>query len=229
MILNKEELETMAEEVSNKYFPNRGVENITLDPYDLAEKLGVDIEWKYITPNNKILGMIFLDDCLYYVWPHRIVEPGDKPTQELFKKNSIVINQCVLDGKKDRKEENFIVMHELAHMIKDADYITNTDKQKIHMCKNTVFKRAAWYEKTKELECIERQASYLAAALLMPRDLIKNEFYRLLNFKMIPRNSIRYQPYMRQAIEQLTDIFQVDFSHVLYRLYDAEILKAVQH
>ena len=63
----KEFLEEQADKINMKYYPERLKEVIPLDPYDLLEKLGLDVEWKYISPNDSLLGMIFFEDGYWYM------------------------------------------------------------------------------------------------------------------------------------------------------------------
>lgn len=66
MIYTKDKLEELADAVNRKYFPERLSSAIALDPYDLVDKLGCTVDWKYISPDDTILGATFFSDC---VWP----------------------------------------------------------------------------------------------------------------------------------------------------------------
>lgn len=56
---SKDCLEQMADEINTKYYPERMREPLPLDPYDLLEKQGLEVEWKYISPNDQLLGLVF--------------------------------------------------------------------------------------------------------------------------------------------------------------------------
>ena len=75
-----------------------------------------------------------------------------------------------------------------------------------------------------EVEIIERQNNYLCAAVIMPRNVLKREFFKSLRFKNIPNEPIEYVPYMRKHIAKLANAFGINFNPVLYRLYDLNIL-----
>lgn len=61
---SKEKLEIMADEFNKEFYPERLEKIIPFDAYEFMEKQGLEIEWKYITPNKKILGMIFFDNAV---------------------------------------------------------------------------------------------------------------------------------------------------------------------
>ena len=221
---SREELERWADDINKKYYPNRLEKIIPFDPYDFLEKIGLEVEWKYISPNEKILGMIFFDDGTWFVWDTGKFKNGDKPHIETFKKGTIVIN-TILTEKRNAKRETFVCGHEVMHWIKDKDYFKNHTTDVIHACKEDVFEKTYWSSKMSEIEIIERQTNCLNAAVLMPRDLIKREFFKRLKYKNIPDGPIEYTIYMKKHIKSLADDFGLNYSPVLYRLYDLNILE----
>ena len=58
MFYSRENLEQMADDLNRKYYPERLEKILPLDPYDLLEKQGLDVEWKYISPNRKPLFVL---------------------------------------------------------------------------------------------------------------------------------------------------------------------------
>ena len=121
MIYTKEKLEDLADSINKEYFPARLTSASPLDCYDLLEALGCEVEWRYISPDDSILGATFFDDGYWYIWPDGTFHKGDMFATEFFPKGTILINQRVLDSKVKtaRGSENFIVGHECAHWIKD--------------------------------------------------------------------------------------------------------------
>ena len=225
MIFGKEELELMADKINNEYFPERLEKPILLDPYDLLDKLGCSYNWKYIAPDKSILGMTFFDNGVWYIWPSGKYKDGDKCSTEFFPKQTILINQTVLDGQKNRYEENFIVAHEAGHWIKDKDFFKNNPDSVSHICKKNDMEKTYWSQGMTELEIIELQTNYLGAAILMPRDVLKAEFFRLLRYKNIPQSPLKLQKFMYGAIYTLSKTFNVNFNPVKYRLMDIGVLE----
>lgn len=222
---SKEQLEKMADNINKVYYPLRMENILPLDPYDLLEKLGLSVEWKYITPNDSILGMICFDDTQWFVWEKGNYCSGDKPHIETFNKGTIIINQVLLDSNNNYKKEIFVCTHEITHRIKDKAYFKNNAESMLQVCHKDSFEKTFRNSKMSEKDVIERQNNYLCAAVLMPRNVIKREFFRKLRFKNIPTAPIDYKPYMRKIIKEIADGYNINFNPVLYRLFDLQILK----
>ena len=224
MVFSNEELEVMAEKINKEYFPERLNSAISLDPYDLLDKLGCSYNWKYISPDKSILGMTFFGDSAWPIWPTGKYKKGDMCKVEFFPEKTIVINQSVLDGQKNRYEENFIVAHEAGHWIKDKDYFKSKPDTTSHICKKNDMGKTYWNNSMDELDIIERQTNYLGAAILMPRDIIRNEFFKTLRYRNYPNSPIYLERFMYGAIQKLSKNFNVNFNPVKYRLMDIGVL-----
>lgn len=220
----KEYLEKWADSINKKYYPDRLSKIIKLDPYDLIDKLNLEVDWKYISPNTQILGMIFFDDGIWAIWDDENYRLSNEPSFKHFKKGTIVINSILLD-KKMKEKELFDCTHEITHWIKDNDYFKSHTIDCFHICKYDDFEKTYWNNQMTELDIIERQTNYMNAAILMPRDLIKKEFFSRLRYKKIPDEAIEYKPFMKKVIGELAKEFGLNFNPVLYRLYDLNILK----
>ena len=79
-----------------------------------------------------------------------------------------------------------------------------------------------------ELEIIEKQTNYLAAAILLPKEVIKREFFKLCRFKTIPDKAIDFKLYMKRYIGILAKKYKVNFNPLLYRLIDIGVLNKMQ-
>lgn len=221
---SKESLELMADEINKKYYPERLDSILPLDPYDLLEKQGLDVEWKYISPNDQLLGIIFFDDEIFPVWEKGKYTTGDKPHFEKFKKGTIVINSILVDYSKNKKKEMFVCTHENCHWIKDQDYFKDHPESIIQICDSRSLEKTYWNEKMSEKDVIERQTNYLCAAVIMPRNVLKKAFFKSMRYKNIPEEPIEYKSYMKKYIALLADSFGINYNPVLYRLYDLNIL-----
>ncbi len=221
---SNEKLETIADNINKEFYPERLDKVSHFDAYDFMEKQGLEIEWKYISPNKKILGMTFFDDGNWFIWDSGKCKDGDIPHCEKFKKGTVVINNILID-EKDIKKERFVSGHEAMHWVKDKNYFKTHTTDLIQVCKEDVFERTYCNNKMKDEDIIERQTNYLNAAVQMPRDLIKREFFKRLRYKNIPNYPIEYTSYMKKHIRGLADDFGLNYNPVLYRLYDLNILK----
>ncbi len=214
----------MADGINLRFYSQRLVEMTPLDCYDLLEKLELDVEWKYISPSLDLQGMFFIEDGEYYVWPNGKLREGDEPKLEKFKKNTIVINQNLLDKKSYRQKELFACTHEIGHAIKDKDYFRDHPKNRIQMCSESSLKGCYWDDSMSEEDIIETQTNYLAAALLMPRAVIKTQFFKILKWHNIPDEQIEFKTYMSRAIGLISKGFGVNYNPVIYRLCDIGVL-----
>ncbi|MBQ7276128.1 MAG: hypothetical protein IJS58_02660 [Bacilli bacterium] len=218
-------LEKLADEINKKYYPERLEKVKALDIYDLMEKLGLEVEWKYISPGMQLLGMMFFEDRCWYVWDDEDYNVSSEPHLELFKERTVVINKNLVDNKKYKEKELFVATHECSHWIKDQDYFKSHTTNVVHACGEERLKGTYWNSYMSEEAILERQTNYLAAAILMPRDIIKKEFFKRLRVKNIPDVAIRCENYMKPVIKQLSKDFGLNYGPVLYRLQDLKILK----
>ena len=221
---SKDQLEFMADNINRKFYPKRLEEISPLDHYDLLEKLELDIEWKYVSPNMKLLGMIFFDDNVWPVWDKPTYDQGDMPHLEKFKKGTVVINES-LTNKKYANKERFVCGHEISHWIKDQKYFKNHPTDVIHACGEEACSKTYWNSKMSELDIIERQTNYLNAAILMPRNAIIKGFEKISRYKYFPDHPLEFRPYMKAYVRKLADAYGLNYNPVLYRLYDLDVLK----
>lgn len=226
MMYSRVYLENLADEINREFFPERLTAPSVLDCYDLLEALGCEYEWKYISPDDSIMGMTFFQDGDWLVWPNGTYSKGDSPIYESFKKGTIVINQRILDSNKKSAEcrERFIVAHELSHWIKDKRYFEEHPDTIAQTCKKNDFGITYWKSGMSELEIIERQTNYLCAAILMPQDVIRESFFRTGRYKNIPQDAVKFKPYMKQWVAILASQYGLNFNPVLYRLKDLNII-----
>lgn len=222
---SREQLEEIASSINKKYYPERLKKLSRLDPYELAEKMGLEYEWKYITPDSSILGMLFFDDGDWPVWDRGTYKKGDVPHFEKFKKATIVINNILLEKKINAKKETFVVTHECCHWIKDQEYFKDHINDIVQICRNDDFEKTYWNNNSSTLERIERQNNYLTAALLMPKEAVKDFFFKSIRWTFVPNQPVEYEEYMKAGISKIAKELNINFNPVLYRLYDLNILK----
>lgn len=221
---SRETLELMAEGINRRYYPERLEKVLPLDPYDLLEKQGLDVEWKYISPNEELLGLIFFADEQFYVWDKGTYQKGDKPHLEPFKKGTIVINNVLVDKKEYKKKEIFVCTHENCHWVKDQEYFIDHPENIVQICDSKSLEKTFWNSKMSDRDIIERQNNYLCAAVIMPRDVIKKAFFESMRYKNMPDEPIEYKPFMKKHIAMLANMYGINYNPVLYRLFDLNIL-----
>ena len=223
-VYSKEELENMADSINRRFFSDRLIRVSALDPYDLVDRIGCDVEWKYISPDTSILGMTFFDDGVWPVWDSGTYSSESTFEKEAFTKGTIVVNHTVLDNKNE-KTENWIVTHESSHWIKDQDFFANEAETTLQVCRNNDFNGTYWWRGMPTLELIERQTNYLTGAILMPREITKDRFFEICRYKNIPQHPIKFQNYLKGYVAKLAKEFNVNYNPMLYRLYDIEVIE----
>lgn len=218
------ELEKWADKINQQFYPERLTELTRFDPYDLIEnKLHLDIEWEYLSPNRSILGMVFFEDNFFYIWPNSNFSKGDTPHLEFFKRGTIVINQILIDNN-EKEVETFVACHEAMHWIKDKNFFSNNGKSISQICGDEINFNANSNLKTDE-EIIESQTNYFCAALLLSKEALKRTFFKLLRYKNIPNTPIKYEIWMNKAIKIIANLVGINFNPVKYRLLQLNILK----
>lgn len=168
------QLETEAEKLLTQFDPERLTKPKPIDVYAVIEKcLGVEYDWKYITPDQSILGATAFNAGYIWVWPEPRYRDGMLPTKAYLSKGCILIDSTLTEGN-NHGRENFTVMHEVFHQVlhKDCflhetpDYIHSTTQKALNSKKRLVT----------ALDFIEYQANACAAAFLMPQTVVRNEF-----------------------------------------------------
>lgn len=111
------QLENEAEKLLTQFDPERLKKPKPIDVYAVIEKcLGVDYDWKYITPDQSILGATAFNAGYVWVWPEPCYREGMLPSKLYLSKGSILIDATLTEGD-NRGRENFTVMHEVFHQV----------------------------------------------------------------------------------------------------------------
>lgn len=152
-------IETKSRMLLEKYCPENLRDFSAIPIERLVEMLGLDIEYQYLTKyGDGILGKFIYNDGItpYY--------DMDERRYMLLKvtANTIIIEARLAD-KPDKSRYRFTVAHELAHWLLHRNAIAEGE--------------AALTEDGHSR--MERQADYMASALLMPLNSVKRHFYSL--------------------------------------------------
>ena len=212
------QLEKTAEQLLRKFDPERLTVPKPIDVYEVIEKcLDVPYDWKYLTPNQSVLGMTFFDDGWTWAWPEPYYEDGMLPFQVEEQKGTILIEETLTE-EENRGRENFTVMHEVFHQVLphrrcfycgtvDYAHFTHADTPKV--CKSRMT----------SLEICEYQANACAAAFLMPREAVTNQLRRYAGKKVL-----RLADYEDYAIVRLlSEDFSVSVMAMKYRLLNLKL------
>ena len=185
-----------------------------IDVYEVIEKcLNVPYDWKYLTPDQSVLGATAFSDGYFWAWPESKYYDGLKPFKVGVEKGTILIDSTLTEGD-NRGRENFTVMHEVFHQVLHKKCFRDEGRNFIHQT----------YSRTIDgnilcisyaLKVIERQANACAAAFLMPAELVRKEYedrYRSADLEKYNTS------FMWNLIKDLAEAFSVSKQAMSYRL-----------
>lgn len=158
-IVDRRSIETRSRMLLEKYCPENLRDFSAIPIERLAEKLGLDIEYQYLTKfGEDVLGKLVCTDGLtpYY-------DMDEQRYMLLEVKADTIIIETRLADKPDQGRYRFTVAHELAHWL-------------LH--KSKIVEGEAAFTENGSSE-MERQADFMASALLMPINSVKRYFYSL--------------------------------------------------
>ncbi len=168
--LSPNQLETKATELLRKFDSELLVKPKPIDVYAVIEKcLNVPYDWKYITPDQSVLGATAFADGYMYIWDKPYYEKGILPRKIFLEKGTILIDSTLTE-EKDRGHENFTVIHEVFHQVLHKRCFAHSKADYTHA---TYAKALGDRRKPKTaIEIIEYQANSCAAYFLMPRNVV---------------------------------------------------------
>ena len=192
------QLESEAEKLLFQFDPERLKKPKSIDVYAVIEKcLGVEYDWKYITPDQSILGATAFNAGYIWVWPEPCYREGMLPSKAYLPKGCILIDATLTESG-NRGRENFTVMHEVFHQVlhkncfrrEKPDYIHGTSQKALNTC---------------------------AAAFLMPQDVVREEFKKRSN-NLGSKYPLPCDYMVESIICDMADVFSVSKQAMRYRL-----------
>jgi hypothetical protein len=214
------QLEDKATELLIEFDKERLKKAKPLDVYEVIEKcLGVPYDWKYLTPDQSVLGATAFSDGYFWAWPESTYREDMMPYKVGVEKGTILIDATLTESD-NRGRENFTVMHEVFHQKLHKKCFHDEGKNYMHQTYSRTIEgniRCVSYA----LKIIEYQANTCAAAFLMPADLTKQiyeEKYRSAGFT-------RYNyGFMWNLIKDMADDFNVSKQAMSYRLQNLGLI-----
>ncbi len=211
-----EQLETKAVEFLAEFDKERLYKTKPIDVYAVIEKcLDVPYDWKYLTPDQSVLGATAFHEGYIWVWPESRYYDGLMPYQIYAAEGTIFI-EATLTEQDNRGRENFTVMHEVFHQVLHKKCFRDEGKGYIHSSYKLMIEGKRRYASS-ALKTIEWQANCCAAAFLMPAELTEKE-YR----KRIKNAGAKTKDYyfMKTVIDDMAEDFSVSKLAMCYRLRD---------
>lgn len=209
------QLETVAEKLLTQFDPERLKRPKPIDVYAVIEKcLGVDYDWKYITPDQSILGATAFNAGYVWVWPEPCYRDGMLPSKVFLSKGCILIDTTLTEGD-NRGRENFTVMHEVFHQVLHKNCFRRETTNYIHTTTQVALNGKKKLETS--LDFIEYQANACAAAFLMPQNVVRDEF-EMRSRNLGSKYPLPYNHTVESIICDMADVFSVSKQAMRYRL-----------
>ena len=210
---NQHELEKIAYDVLKCYDEDMLVSCKFLDVYDVIEKiLDVPYDWKYITPNQSVLGATAFSDGYIWVWPESSYTKETKPYKIAVDAGTIIID-ATLTEKDNRGRENFTVMHELFHQILHKEVFSG--KNRLHYSYTNEINGDGHKKLITPMDFIEYQANQCAACFLMPRMVVIDVYNKMYSAETHRKRGILYY---RDFMNRLAQEFNVSYTAMLNRV-----------
>lgn len=217
--LEKQALETLA-----SYDKQLLVTPNQIDVYDVIEKLlDVPYDWKYLTPDQSILGATAFNPGFIWAWPEPVYRVGMKPYKVPVEKGTILIDSTLTE-RGNIGRENFTVMHEVFHQVLHKKCFRNEPPNYAHFSKNPEYGSNGHKKLKTAIDYIEYQANQCAACFLMPRDLVIETFDKMFSRTSYSRLKWIYIDYL---VREMAYEFNSSETAMKYRLNNLNILRKV--
>lgn len=216
--LSRNDIERIAEQVICQYkemcIPTQHI-CYTVDASKLAGMLGFKIEYVHITADGSILGQTSSGR----VW----TEIYDDNMSKLFFELdglTILIDKRLLNNPKIVGRKNFTIAHEIAHQILNRLYPEMYDTQNRIFCD---YRRSA-KPKKEIVDWHEWQADALAAALLLPFDVLQDSMFVFGLGEKMKMLSRKYSSTRFELFCEMADYLQVSRTALSYRMEQLGLL-----
>lgn len=214
------QLEAKAEELLKQFDSERLTKTKPIDVYAVIEKcLDVPYDWKYLTPDQSVLGMTAFNDGYIWVWDTPYYQEGMKPHKLALEKGTIVIESTLTEDS-NRGRENFTVMHEVFHQVLHKTCFRRESPNYIHETTNVAINGKK--KLVTALDIIEYQANACAAAFLMPKDLTTSVFKKMYSGS---ESLYSTHPLAKKIISDMAEEFNVSNTAMKYRLQNLSLIK----
>ena len=224
--ISYEAMDEYAETIVHNFSPETIASPTVLDVERFVEiYLALVVEYKSIVSDKPILAMTAFNKGVVYV-----SEPHGQQHPILINAGSMIVDAKLLT-KRNLARRRFTVMHEASHWILHRKFFENVPAKTANTFKNqhlAVKEDSVSYScsvsEQSDIKTMERQADYLAAAMLMPKTTLRmavRDFFAGLNEfprKICRGSSEREDNLAIQLTEYVAKKFRVSKSAALIRL-----------
>lgn len=111
---SKSQLEELANELNRTFDSERLEKAKSIDVYDVVEFVGADIDWKYLSMDESVLGATVFCDGLFPVFEKY---DGEFVPEVIFVNKETIIVDIRVDEGDNIGRKNFTVMHKVFHYL----------------------------------------------------------------------------------------------------------------
>ena len=210
-VLSREDIEQIAGRVlstyTEAYVPERHL-CYQVNPEELAEVLGLEVDYQVLSLDGTILGVIAPDEQYVPVYDNI------QECSYYLDGNTILIDTRLCASPKTIGRKNYTIAHEIAHQILYKAFPDAYASSNRIMCD---YRRTPG-SRRKVTDWTEWQADALAAALLMPRDAVLDGMFLAGLGEHIGTLSRKYAPNKYDSFCRLAETLGVSKSALAFRM-----------
>lgn len=177
--LTKEQLDFVAEDFLNQYYPEALFGNY-ININRLIKNTNLKIEYRKLSLNNMIFGLICFDDTIIQCYDKNML-----PIKEKAVKGTIYIDVEAITKDMGINAINFVIVHEMVHWHIHKKYYAYKGK----VAKKTYDKVVIPID---DIKWMEYQAEEVALRILLPKETMKKEINNCMKYYELIRNFENY-------------------------------------
>lgn len=218
LYLSRADIEGIAEKIITAYkaafIPERRL-CYRVDVLELAQMLGVRVDFQRLTPDGSVLGITTQEEACI-----TILGDDGEPLMYYLDGSTVLVEKLLLHPKATGRR-NFTIAHELAHKILHRMYPESCGAQQrltcdYRRCDKPRKEVSNWYE---------WQADALAASMLLPRDSILDYMFLFGLGEQMKVLSSRYSPNRYEAFCDMAAGLEVSRTALAYRMEQLGLLE----
>lgn len=216
--LSRNDIEQIARRVSDQYksaaVPQKHL-CYTVDPMELADVLGLQVDFQYLTRDGSVLGLTTPEEALIPV-----LDMDSNPVLYHLDGQTVLIEQRLNNLPRFLGRRNFTIAHEIAHQIL---YRLYPDAYGIQ-CRALCDYRRSSKPRKQITNWTEWQADTLGAAILLPEDAVQEGMFIFGLGDHMTVLSKKYSPNKYESFCRMADFLGVSRTTLSYRMEQLGLL-----
>ena len=216
--LSRNDIEHIAKGISEAYksaaVPQKHL-CYTVDPMVLADVLGLQVEFQFLTKDGSILGLTTPEEALIPV-----LDMDSNPYLYHLDGRTVLVEQRLDNLLRFRGRRNFTIAHEIAHQILYRLFPDAYGVQSRTLCDY----RRSGKPRKQITDWAEWQADTLGAAILLPEDAVQDGMFIFGLGEHMTVLSNKYSPNKFESFCRMADFLGVSRSALSYRMEQLGLL-----